>query len=420
MKLLHVVDTLDIRKGGVSSAIDTMALQFTKMGYTNEVVSLDFEGNSTTSQLYRITALGPSSTKWHYSERLIPWLLNNFCRFDRIIVHGLWLYTSFAVRKALRKYKKLVVKQNTDQTIPKLYVMPHGMLDPYFQKSNDRKLKAFRNWIYWKLIENQVIQDAEGLLFTCKEECLLAKQAFKPYHPKNEFVVGLGVNEPPQYETSMSEMFYERCSGVRDQPYFLFLSRIDQKKGVDLLLQAYENLLMVHSPKSLADSESGKHESNDVGEFILDQVPKLVIAGPGITTKYGKKILEIAERSELLRSNVFFPGMLQGGAKWGAFYGAQSFILPSHQENFGIAVVEALACGKPVLISKQVNISQEIDEEGAGFISSDTLQGTFSLLNSWHQSSSLEKIKMEILARKCFQKHYAVPSAIKRLIAALN
>ena len=79
--------------------------------------------------------------------------------------------------------------------------------------------------------------------------------------------------------------------------------------------------------------------------------------------------------------------MLTGHAKWGAFYGAEAFILPSHQENFGIAVVEALACGKPVLISKQVNIWHEIIEGGGGLVEEDTTAGTLRLLESWQRLS---------------------------------
>ena len=73
-------------------------------------------------------------------------------------------------------------------------------------------------------------------------------------------------------------------------------------------------------------------------------------------------------------------GMLSGAAKWGALYGCEAFVLPSHQENFGIAVVEALACGRPVLISDQVNIWREIVEDGAGIAEADTEEGVEKLL----------------------------------------
>jgi hypothetical protein len=75
--------------------------------------------------------------------------------------------------------------------------------------------------------------------------------------------------------------------------------------------------------------------------------------------------------------------MLSGAAKWGALYGCEAFVLPSHQENFGIAVVEALACGKPVLISDQVNIWREIVEDGAGLVEGDTEEGVEKLLRNF-------------------------------------
>jgi hypothetical protein len=75
--------------------------------------------------------------------------------------------------------------------------------------------------------------------------------------------------------------------------------------------------------------------------------------------------------------------MLSGAAKWGALYGCEAFVLPSHQENFGIAVVEALACGKPVLISDQVNIWREIVEDGAGLVEGDAEEGVEKLLRKF-------------------------------------
>ena len=92
-----------------------------------------------------------------------------------------------------------------------------------------------------------------------------------------------------------------------------------------------------------------------------------MIAGPGLDTAFGREMRQLAESlcpqpSTLTpQPAVFFPDMLTGDAKWGALYGCEAFVLPSHQENFGIAVVEALACGKPVLISNQVNIWREIE-----------------------------------------------------------
>src|SRR5690606_26648595 len=100
-----------------------------------------------------------------------------------------------------------------------------------FQNARNRKLKAIRNWIYWKLIEKNVVNQAQGLLFTCEEERQLARVTFSPYRPNCELVVGLGVEEPPVYQVDMQREFVARCPNFKNESYFLFLSRIHEKKG---------------------------------------------------------------------------------------------------------------------------------------------------------------------------------------------
>jgi len=90
----------------------------------------------------------------------------------------------------------------------------------------------------------------------------------------------------------------------------------------------------------------------------LDPELHLVIAGPD-QVGWRRELQTIVDKTGLT-SRVHWPGMLKGALKWGAFYACEAFILPSHQENFGIAVAEALACGKPVLLSDQVNIAPDI------------------------------------------------------------
>ena len=120
--------------------------------------------------------------------------------------------------------------------------MPHGMLDPYFQKSPERKFKAIRNLFFWYFIENKFINNSKGLLFTCEEEKLLAKTTFPNYYPKNEFIVGLGVETPPPFTMSMEKEFKKNIKDWNNKPFILFLSRIHPKKGVDILIKAYLKL----------------------------------------------------------------------------------------------------------------------------------------------------------------------------------
>lgn len=419
MKVLHVVDTIDPKKGGISNAVQTMAVESARYGICNEIVSLDCEGASFINSPNTAHALGPSQTPWSYSNKLIPWLLENILRFDAIVVHGLWLFHSYAVTKALKQIKQ--VENKNGKYFPKLFVMPHGMLDPYFQHSKERKTKAVRNWAYWKLIEGKVINNADGILFTCKEECRLANDTFSPYYPKRQFIVGLGVAEPPAFNHTMSQAFIEKCPGIKNTPYILFLSRLDPKKGVDLLIQAYEKVIQeISSKKTHHASNVNVAGVSETFNYQGGAFPKLVIAGPGLETPFGEKIQNMVKRNPALETSVFFSGMLEGDAKWGAFYGCEAFVLPSHQENFGIAVVEALACGKPVLISKPINISAEIKVMKGGLIEDDTLEGTCTMLRLWNLMPENEKLKMGYHARKCFESDFTLVPAINKLIAAVT
>src|SRR5690606_1516839 len=133
------------------------------------------------------------------------------------------------------------------------------------------------------------------------------------YTPKKELNVGYGIAEPPSFNPEMLQRFFELCPEAKDKKYLLFLSRIHEKKGVDLLIKAYLQLKE---------------------KYLQEELPLLVIAGPGLDTDYGKVIHQLVKQNGELNQSVFFPGMLTEGAKWGAFYGCEAFVLPSHQENF--------------------------------------------------------------------------------------
>ena len=414
MKILHVITGMDPKEGGVCQAVRNIADALSRVGGYSEVASLDTpDAKFIADDALTIHPLGSSKSSWRYSGKLAIWLEHNLNRFDTVIVHGLWLYPSFAVNRVMKK----LVRKHCTQVFPKLFIMPHGMLDPYFQKAAGRKLKAIRNWLYWKLIENEVISNADGLLFTCITEMELARKSFQPYLPKKEIVVGLGVQDPPEEKASMREAFLEKCPELENNPYLLFLSRIDEKKGVDLLLRAFALI----GNRYLKNNENSKSIDGDIQEYCFRRGRlRLVIAGPGLKTPYGQKIQQMIDSSKFLKSNVYLTGMLQGDAKWGAFYGCEAFVLPSYQENFGIAVVEALACKKPVLISNEINIWKEIQDNGGGVIKDATLKGTIELLNYWTELSQPQKETMGKKAGEAFKKYFAIAPASSRFRNALH
>ncbi|WP_026932643.1 glycosyltransferase [Christiangramia echinicola] len=388
MKILRVIPSMNPKSGGPCRGIRNSIPVQTNIGVINEVVCFDDpdEDFLKTGEKYIIHAIGPASGPYSYCKKLNGWLLDNMNRFDVIMIHGIWLYHSYGTFMAWRKFKK------ANRNAPRLYVMPHGMLDPYFQRAKSRRLKAVRNWIFWNLIENKVINGADGLLFTCKEELKLARQTFKLYKPKKQFDAGYGVPEPPEKNIRSMWTFLKKCPRLGANSYWLFLSRIHPKKGVDLLIKAYVELK--------------KKKQN---------IPDLVIAGPGLETPYGKAMFDLAGDS-----SIHFPGMLNGRAKWAAFHFSDVFILPSHQENFGIAVVEAMACEKPVLITNQINIWREINNAKAGLVLQDTQEGVYNLIARWDSLPEREKEQMGLNAYELYKEKFSVKNAALRMMTCIS
>ena len=386
MRIIHVVDRMDPKAGGVCQAIRMIIESLSHGNTTNEVVSVD-DPEMRFTDSFKIMALGPAENPWQYSKKLFPWLINNLVNYDIVIVHGLWQYYGCATYKALKNFK---------ERKPLLYTMPHGMLDPYFQNAPDRKFKSIRNRIYWEVVEKHIINNSDAIFYTCETEMKLAKLPFKAFEPKLEKVVGLGIKSPPQCTTQMLDEFYRKVGLTKDDEFILFLGRIHTKKGIDLLIKAYLKLL------------------------DRREMPKLVIAGPGLESNCGRLIMEIiAERPEF-ESYFIFPGMLKDGLKWGAFYACDAFILPSHQENFGIATVEALACGKAVLISNQVNIFKEIQEHNAGLVECDTLEGVSILIERWISTPKKSRDLIANNARYCYKKLFQYQKVGKRIFEINN
>ena len=378
MRILHVIVSMDPESGGPCQGIRNFEIGNKDSNVTRQVVCLDKNYSKYLNKdTFKINALGDGKGRWQYSKKLIPWLTVNLEKFDVVIIHGLWQYHSYAIWKVIKDLKK----QYPNKKLPKVLVMPHGMLDPYFQFAKGRRIKAVRNFFYWKFIENIIINNVDGLLFTCEAELLLARKTFTPYNPQKEYNVGYGVATPPVFNDHMTTSFKEHCPGLKESPYWLFLGRIHEKKGVDLLINAYKLL------------------SNQ-----YTAMPKLVIAGPGLETAYGKKVQALAKGDS--SKSIFFTGMLSGDAKWGAYYGCEAFVLTSHQENFGISVAEALACSKPVLISDQVNIYREI--KTGGIVGSDNLESVKNIIEKWIKLSTSEKSQMSKNAFLVFKENFEI------------
>lgn len=383
MKLLRVIATLDPRHGGPSAGLRAITPALSALGHETTFVSLDAPEHAATECAgAAIHALGPATGGYVFSPRLLPWLRAHLRDYDAVFVHGLWQYHGRAVHAAAQ------------ETGVPYFVFPHGMLDPWFRRAYP--LKHAKKWAYWQLCERRVLRDAAAVLFTCEEERRLARGSFRPYECR-ERVVAYGTAAPAGDAARERAAWHTALPELQDRPFWLFLGRIHPKKGVDLLLHAYARLAGV-SDKPL---------------------PALVLAGPCADDHY-RATLEKVAAAVPANGRVVWPGMLDGERKWGALRAAEAFVLPSHQENFGIAVVEALAVGTPVLISRQVNIWSEIDQAGAGFADTDDLEGTVRVLQRWLTTPEPERRQVRDAAAALFTERYEIGRVARSLVRTLT
>lgn len=380
MKLLRVISTADPASGGPIEGIRQVTKELSKQGHHTEVVTVD-DPAAAWLQTYdfEIHALGPATQKYWYSPLLMSWLKSNAPRFDLVVQHGLWNYTSFTTWRAMRRIDVPYVAYS------------HGMLDPWFRQTYP--IKHLAKQLVWWLADGNLIRDASALLFTSEEERVLARNAFWPYKCI-EIVVPYGTSDISGDADAQLRAFQEKIPNLKRRPYLLYLSRIHPKKGCDLMIRAFS-------------------------EFA-DQHPDLdlVVAGPD-QVGWRAELQEIVKQAGL-EARVHWPGMLSGDAKWGAFRGCEAFILPSHQENFGIVVAEAMAAGKPLLLTNKVNIWREVVECGGGIVAPDDQAGVTSLMSQFLALSEGERTLMANNSRNGFLQKFEIGKASYSLMTILE
>lgn len=379
MRLLNVICSTNPEHGGVIEWIRQFGPIAETHGHSIEVASMDSPEAPWIGDFpIKVHALG---SKYHhfYSPELTPWLKANARNYDAVIAHGLWRYASFGTWRALH-----------ETGIP-YFAQTHGMLDPWFKHAYP--IKHLIKWLYWPWTDYRVLRDARAVIFTCEQERIKARESFWLYKA-NELVTPIGIAAPQGDPYRQSELFFSRHPETRKKRLILFLGRIHQKKGCDILIDAFANLAIRH---------------NDL---------QLVFAGPGQDDLVTQ--LKAQAANHQLHERITWAGMLSGDLKWGAFHAADIFALPSHQENFGIAVVEAMACGLPVLISNKVDIWKEILDDNAGLVSEDTVESTTQILESWLGLPEATKSDMRNNAIRCFENRFEITHAVHDLMSKIS
>ena len=380
LQLLRIIRSLNPTGGGIAEGVRQITPHLEALGVDTTVASLDPpEAPWLQDQPFQAIGLGPVAGGYGYRRGLPARIRHYVQQHDVVIIEGIWQYHAYATWRALR-----------GSGVP-YFVYTHGMLDPWFKRTYP--LKHLKKWAYWPWADYRVLRDAQAVLFTTEQERLLARQSFWLYKA-NELVVGYGTSAPPPDAERQRQAFLQRFPQLRGQRILLFLSRIHPKKGVDLLIEAFA--AVAHADPRL----------------------QLVIAGPDqvgwqAALQQRAAALGIAER-------ITWPGMLSGELKWGAFRCAELFCLPSHQENFGVVVAEALTCGLPVAIAEPVNISAEVSAAGAGLVHADTVAGTTATLRQWLALPADQQGQMRQRGVQLFREQFDFASVARNLLLVLE
>jgi glycosyltransferase involved in cell wall biosynthesis len=209
----------------------------------------------------------------------------------------------------------------------------------------------------------------------------------------NDVSEGTGLSGTEDIEESVDE-FITRWPVLRGKRLAISMGRIHPKKGTDILIEAFA--------KTLAN----------------DPQWHLVIAGPDETGL--QPMLEKLSKRLGISDRITWTGMLEGTAKWGALAASELFVLPSHQENFGIVVAEAMACKLPVILSNKVNIWREVADHRAGLVCDDNVESTAKILAQWRSLGAEEIAGFRARSKECFDASFNYDRTAKRVLQIIE
>lgn len=252
--------------------------------------------------------------------------------------HGLWEPEHAAFSWRLRR-----------RNLPYV-VSPHGMLEPWAIRN--RRLKKI---MYMNLVERRHLTGASSLFVTSAMEAQHARHVLSH---DNFIVLPIGCSDPKGADYRAART---RLGWAPDTRVLLYLSRIDKKKGLDMLLSAMTD-----------------------DRFTWDNW-HLVVVGDG-DSGYQNDLLEYARRHAEKLPRISWQGAVWGSDRWQYFQASDVFVLPTHSENFGIAVLEALYAGTPVITTTTTPWSTYQHVEGI-FISEPNPKDLRDILLAYHRTS---------------------------------
>jgi glycosyltransferase involved in cell wall biosynthesis len=369
MRLLHVIPTYlpAVRYGGPMFAVHALCRHLVALGHEVHVCTTSIDGPGDLAVPEGEPVARDGVQVWYFkadrlrrlalSSGMRSYLRGCLGRFDVLHTHSVFLWPPWYAARAARQRGVA-------------YVMaPHGMLVPELFRLRRRLVKTA--WL--RLLEWPNLRGADALHFTTELERSDAARLGVPTGKATVIPYGIDLEEVAESQGSQ-------------EPYVLHLGRINWKKGLDRLIHA------------LAKARS----------------VRAVIAGndeDGCRAAL-QRLAQACGVSDRLR----FLDPVYGAAKWRLLGAARAFVLPSHSENFGIAVLEAMAARRPVLLSPTVGLASAVRAAGAGMVVDPEPEALAKALQTLWDDGALRQ-SMGERGRALVERDYTWPGIAARMAA---
>lgn len=337
MKIVHYIPSIDRTAGGTSTYMQVLAKG---LGEIAEVHIITHASENPlvmeNCTVHYVHNYQPLSYSWNTS---IAFLLDEIGP-DIVHVNCCWLPACAAVQRIAQKRGYKVV------------LTPHGMLEPWIIKRHYWTRKVPALWLYQKA----AVQRADCVQATAESE---RDNLLKLGYNSNIKVVRLGIDA----ESIEMKRSWKRSRQI------LFLSRVHVKKGINFLVEAADVL------------------RNELQGY------KILVAGEGDADYVEAMKRMISDRG--LQDIVQLIGGVYGDEKWRLFQTSDFFVLPTHSENFGLAIAESLASGTPVITTVGTPWSDLNSSEAGAWIEI----GTEPLVETLRKFIRLTEDELEAMGR---------------------
>ena len=334
LKVLHVIPSVSLKHGGPTYALQAFARASEEQGVDVVIATTDDDGGRRRLRVPFGEAFEHRGVQHIFFRRdvlsykisfgLARWLSTNVSRFDLVHIHALFSFSSYAAARAARKHK-----------IPYI-VRPLGVLNRWGMQNRRPLVKR----LSLSLVELPILRHAAAIHYTSEAERNEAAALRPEISSFPSFILPIPVESPP--EPVDAESFAKEFPSASGKKSILFLSRLDPKKGLEILIEAFA---------AISESEPDA---------------LLVLAGDG-NPDYVQSLRTLADRLGA-KAKILWPGHLGPKQKAAAFAAATLFVLPSYSENFGIAAAEALAAGVPTILSDQVALAGDFAKHDAALV----------------------------------------------------